>query len=45
MASELELNHLDYKIYSSIKQIRGQKMVQISIELKLSTKSQSAKSF
>ena len=25
MAVKLELNHLDYKIYSAIKQIRGQK--------------------
>ena len=25
MATKLELNHLDYKIYSAIKQIRGQK--------------------
>ena len=24
MATELELNNLDYKIYSAIKQIRGQ---------------------
>ena len=25
MATKLELNHLDHKIYSAIKQIRGQK--------------------
>ena len=25
MATELELNHLDHKIYSAIKRIRGQK--------------------
>ena len=25
MATKLELNHLDQKIYSAIKQIRGQK--------------------
>ena len=45
MATELELNHLDHKICSAIKQITGQKMIQISTELKLSTKSQSAESF
>ena len=30
-ATELELHHWDHKIYSAIKQIRGQKNVQISI--------------
>ena len=25
MATELEMNHLDHRIYSTIKQIRGQK--------------------
>ena len=29
MATKLELNHLDHKIYSAIKQIRGQKIAQI----------------
>ena len=33
MATELELNHLHHKIYSAIKQIRGQKNAQVSIVL------------
>ena len=49
MATKLELSHLDHKIYSAIKQIRGQKTMQILIayikkSLKLLTLSQLAKS-
>ena len=49
MATKLELNHLDHKIYLVIKQIRGQKIVQILIayrkkSLKLLTLRQSARS-
>ena len=50
MATKLELNHLDHKIYSPIKQIRGQKKnVQMLIayirkSLKLLTLRQLAKS-
>ena len=29
MATELELNHLDHKMYSAIKQIRGKKIAQM----------------
>ena len=50
MAAELELNHLDCKIYSARKQIRGQKnraninSIQKEI-VKVLTLSQSANSF